>query len=125
MGTNKKMTGGRVCHLSKRQAYPIIEQYFRSGMLPREFWEKVGWSDNKFYNWRKRYMAEYHLDTDSEDAPEFHPVSVLPDTPPEKETAMSQNPVNGLMVEITYPNGVILRCPNQDIGFLKDLIRLY
>lgn len=41
MGTNKKMTGGRVCHLSKRQAYPIIEQYFRSGMLPREFWEKV------------------------------------------------------------------------------------
>ena len=50
MGTNKKMTGGRVCHLSKRQAYPIIEQYFRSGMLPREFWEKVGWSDNQFYN---------------------------------------------------------------------------
>lgn len=125
MGTNKKMPGGRVCHLSKRQAYPIIEQYFRSGMLPREFWEKVGWSDNQFYSWRKRYMEEYHLEIASDNTPEFHPVSVLPDSPPEKESAMSQSPDNGFMVDITYPNGVVLLCPSPSINFLKDLIKLY
>lgn len=94
-------------------------------MLPREFWEKVGWSDNQFYNWRKRYMEEHHLDVDSDNAPEFHPVSVIPDTPSEKEAGTPRRPDNGFMVEITYPNGVMLRCSSPNTDFLKDLIQLY
>lgn len=125
MGTNKKTPNGRVFHLSKREAYPIIEQYFRSGLLPREFWEKVGWSDNQFYSWRKRYMEEYHIDIDSESTPEFHPVSVITDTPSEKEIEMPQTSIDGVMMEITYPNGVVLRCPSPNINFLRDLIKLY
>lgn len=35
----RQLPGAR---LSKRQAYPIIEQYFKSGLMPRDFYNQVG-----------------------------------------------------------------------------------
>lgn len=124
MGSSNKHHRGRVGHLSKQQAYPIIEQYFRSGMLPKEFWEKVGWSDNQFYNWRKRYIEEYHLQPDEEAVPDFHPVSAVPAVSDEEKIPVDP-PKKGHTVDIIYPNGVTLKVSAYDTDSLKELINLY
>ena len=112
MGTTGKSHRPPTIHLSKKQAYPIIEQYFRSGMLP---WEKVGWSDNQFYNWRKRYMEEHHLLPEASGQAEFHPVSVpAPDSRPDGLPAKPSE--TGTATEIIYPNGVVLRTSSIDPG---------
>lgn len=125
MGTSKKVIGHVRGHLSKKQAYPIIEQYFRSGMLPREFWEKVGWSDNQFYNWRKRYMEDHHLLSEKESGTTFHPVSVSPSatlSDKKEKIPLSQTPN---ITEITYPNGVVLKTLSQDPAYLTVLIKAF
>lgn len=107
--------------LSKRQAYPLIEQYFRSGLMPRDFYNQVGWSDNQFFSWRKRYMEEHNMLTEEEFAPTtFHPIAVnLPENPTMVKTE------ENFTIEITYPNGVTLRVYSKNTAQLVDLIKLY
>ncbi len=45
--------------LSKSEAYSMIEEYYSSGELPSVFYRRVGWSDNQFYGWRKKYLREH------------------------------------------------------------------
>lgn len=93
-------------------------------MLPKEFWEKVGWSDNQFYSWRKRYMEEHHLLPEATGQAEFHPVSVpVPDSRPDCLPVKPSE--TGTATEIIYPNGVVLRTSSIDPGYLADLIKAY
>jgi len=110
--------------LSKRQAYPIIEQYFKSGLMPCDFYKQVGWSDNQFYSWRKRYMEEHNMLAEEEFEPAvFHPIAITSDSnvsvaPPEKTE-------ENFTIEIVYPNGVTLRVYSKNTAQLVDLIKLY
>ena len=108
--------------LNKRQAYPLIEQYFKSGLLPRDFYNQVGWSDNQFFSWRKRYMEEHNMlsEDEFESSMHFHPVEITPD-----KTTLIEHPQGKFTLEITYPNGVMLRVYSQESVSLSDLIKLY
>ena len=107
--------------LTKREAYPIIEKYFKSGMLPYEFYKQEGWSDNQFYLWRKHYMEEHGMFKEAErEVPTFHPIEL---TPP--KVTSSDKAVQEFTIEIIYPNGVILRVYSKNTSQLVDLIKLY
>ncbi|GAB6010418.1 IS66 family insertion sequence element accessory protein TnpA [Dysgonomonas reticulitermitis] len=107
--------------LTKKQAYPIIEQYFRSGLMAREFYTQVGWTDNQFYLWRNHYMQEHNMFPEEESsAPSFHPIEV---SQPEKISPT--NPEESFTIEIIYPNGVTLRVYSKNTSQLVDLIKLY
>ena len=107
--------------LTKREAFPIIEKYFRSGLVPREFYRQEGWSDNQFFLWRKRYMEEHNMFKSEESEPiTFHPIGL---TSP--ESSLSEKTEQGFTIEIIYPNGVILRVYSKNTSQLVDLIKLY
>ena len=108
--------------LTKQQAYPIIERYFRSGLMPCDFYRQEGWSDNQFYSWRKRYMEEHNMLTEEEfEATNFHPIEISqPNNRPSSKTEEEK-----LTIKITYPNGVTLRVYSRNTTQLVDLIKLY
>ena len=106
--------------LTKQQAYPIIEKYFRSGLMPCDFYRQEGWSDNQFYSWRKRYMEEHNMLTEETFEPaNFHPIEINPTEDISTETK------EGFSIEIVYPNGVTLRVYSKNTTQLVDLIKLY
>ncbi|NDV97556.1 hypothetical protein D0T84_22095 [Dysgonomonas sp. 521] len=89
--------------------------------MPCDFYRQVGWSDNQFYSWRKRYMEEHNMLAEEEFEPTtFHPITV---TPPEEVNLVE--PEESFTIEITYPNGVTLRVYSKNTAPLVDLIKLY
>ncbi len=107
--------------LTKRQAYPIIEQYFKSGSVPIDFYTEVGWSDNQFFSWRKRYMEEHNMLAEEEfGATSFHPIDLQI-----QENTVDDHPKEEFTIEVIYPNGVILRVYSKHTSQLADLIKLY
>lgn len=119
---NRRPPGMR---LTKRQAYPIIEQYFKSGLMPRDFYNQVGWSDNQFFSWRKRYMEEHNMLSEEEfDTASFHPITI---NSSEDNTSVKaeQKAEEEFTLEIVYPNGVTLRVYSKNTAQLVDLIKLY
>ena len=111
----KQISGIR---LTKREAYPVIEQYFKSGLLPRDFYDQIGWSDNQFFSWRKRYMEEHNML--SEDGFAFHPVEITPE-----KVILNEQVKGDFTIEISYPNGVMLRVYSQERVCLQELVKLY
>jgi hypothetical protein len=104
--------------LTKKIAYPLIEQYLRSGLEPREFYNEIGWTDNQFFSWRKRYLEEQELLRAEPPTTNFHPIEITP--------ASAISPENEkLTIEISYPNGITLRVYYKNIIPLVDLIKLY
>lgn len=106
--------------LTKNKAYPLIEQYLRSGMEPREFYNQVGWTDNQFYSWRKRYLEEHDMLTEESQAVSFHPIETT--SPPTMSVECTNEKFT---IEISYPNGVTLRVYSKNTAHLVDLIKLY
>ncbi len=140
--------------LSKSEAYSLIEEYYSSGELPSVFYRRVGWSDNQFYGWRKKYLRD-------------HPslakkigVSAAGKSPRNasyqisaKHTANSQSasasnhpvPESGFAriavserthtctpsaitsgFELCYPNGIVLRLPmGVAASYISELIKCY
>lgn len=114
--------------LSKRQAYPIIEKYFKSGLLPYEFYKQEGWSDNQFFSWRRRYMEEYNMlegEAENGSVPtSFHPIEISP-TEDKESIKSEEKPEQEFTIEIVYPNGVTLRVYSKSTAQLIDLIKFY
>lgn len=122
---NRRPPGMR---LTKRQAYPIIEQYFKSGLMPRDFYNQVGWSDNQFFSWRKRYMEEHNMLSEEEfGTASFHPITInsSEDNTSVKAEQKAAAEEEEFTLEIVYPNGVTLRVYSKNTAQLVDLIKLY
>ena len=115
--TARKKTSER---LTKRQAYPLIEEYLRSGLTPLEFYTKVGWTDNQFFSWRKRYMEEHDLLREDTPPADFHPITITSEAEQTFEEKSDE-----FTIEITYPNGVSLKVYSKNTAQLVDLIKLY
>lgn len=106
--------------LTKSKAYPLIEQYLRSGLEPREFYNQVGWTDNQFFSWRKRYLEEHDMLTEVPPVVSFHPIETIP-----LPTTSAESADEKFTIEISYPNGVTLRVYSKNTAHLVDLIKLY
>jgi len=84
--------------LSQSEGFGHIENYYRSGLRPHEYYSQQGISEWQFYRWRKRYLAVHHqaeMSTKAENGKKFHRVRI------ETTTGIQ---VSGL--EIHYPHGV-------------------
>lgn len=112
-------------HLTKEIAYPMIARFLKSGILPSEFYNKEGLSENQFYTWRKRYLKDYPsaLGQSISGAKEsretqsgFHPIHV----------SVPKHPEPPGRIELEYPNGVVLRVEGTfSETRLASLIKLY
>jgi len=109
--------------LRSENAYPVIARYFKSGLRPHEFYKKVGWSDNQFSYWKKRYMLDHNMQTENDDPkPEFHPITVVDTSQPNLSKYSDQT----IQIEIEYPNGVRLRVDGKlNESRIAGLIKLY
>ncbi len=140
--------------LSKSEAYSLIEEYYSSGELPSVFYRRVGWSDNQFYGWRKKYLREhpsiakklgisaagqsprnasYHLsakptaNSQSASASE-HPVSESGFTRVEVSASPHTYTPSAITsgFELCYPNGVVLRLPvGIATAYISELVKCY
>jgi len=106
--------------ISRSEGMAHIENFYRSGLRPREYYQQHGLTECQFYGWRRRYLALYPEASDkpAEVKPEkqFHPVQI--------ESASSFR-TSGL--EIHYPHGVRLILGSDsdiEIEKLKELIKL-
>lgn len=140
--------------LSKTEAYSLIEAYYSSGELPSVFYRRVGWSDNQFYGWRKKYLrdhpslakqlgisavgksprnASYHLSAkhtaNSKSASASnHPVSESGFTRMEvsapTHTRTPSDVPSGY--ELCYPNGIVLSLPaGVAASYISELVKGY
>jgi hypothetical protein len=84
--------------LSQSEGFGHIENYFRSGLRPAEYYNQHGLSEWQFYSWRKRYLlAQAQLKTPVVAEKKFHRVNI------ESPCGIE---LPGL--EIHYPHGVRL-----------------
>ena len=118
VGKNDMGKTGEGFHpLTRSEGLAHIENYYRSGLRPSEYFNQHGLTDSQFYGWRKRYLA---LHPEAESAKntqkKFHPVAI------ESPAVIKQS---GL--ELHYPNGVRVIIGNEDsmdIEKLSALIKL-
>ncbi len=140
--------------LSKSEAYSLIEEYYSSGELPSVFYRRVGWSDNQFYGWRKKYLREhpsiakklgiravgksprntrYHLsakhtaNSQSASASE-HPIPESGFTRVEVSDSTHTYTPSAITsgFELCYPNGVVLRLPmGVAASYISELVERY
>ena len=103
--------------LTRSAGLAHIENYYRSGLRPSEYFSQHGLTDSQFYSWRKRYLA---LHPEAESAgkvqKKFYPLKIEPP---------SGIKVSGL--ELHYPNGVRVIIGNEDsidIEKLSSLIKI-
>jgi hypothetical protein len=106
--------------ISRSEGFSHIENYYRSGLRPSEYYTQHGLTECQFYGWRKRYLALHPEATDKnppvKPQKKFHPVNIDPDC---------SFPLSGL--EIHYPHGVrLILGSDQEIGIakLKELLKL-
>ena len=83
---------------SKTGMFPIVEEWQNSDLSMSRFCKQRGIAKSVFYYWKKRYKEEQGTGG-------FVPIKV------DKRNHSS----NSSMIEITYPNGVIVRLPNQTL----------
>ena len=114
----RKREGTRV--LNREEWMSHIENFYRSGLRPGEYYKQHGLTECQFYGWRKRYLALHPESADKsgeiETGKKFHPVTI------EKT---SSTLLSG--VEIHYPHGVNLVIGSDwamEIGKIKELIKL-
>jgi hypothetical protein len=108
------------CVISRTEGMAHIENFYRSGLRPREYYNRHGLTECQFYGWRRRYLA-LHPEAADKDSPvkpkkKFHPVKIEP---------VSSLRLSG--VEIHYPHGVRLVLGYEqeiDIEKIKELIKL-
>ena len=106
--------------LSRKEGMAHIENFYRSGQRPREYYTQHGLTECQFYGWRRRYLA-LHPEASDTNSPvtstkKFHPVTI--------ESA-STFPLSSL--EIHYPHGVRLVFSSahaMEIEKIKELIKL-
>jgi len=103
--------------LSQSEGFGHIENYYRSGLRPREYYRQHGISEWQFYNWRKRYLSSHpHMESSSIPEKKFHPVSI---------ESVAGTGISGF--EIHYPHGVrVVISSEHSIGIekLSALIKL-
>jgi hypothetical protein len=106
--------------LSRTAGMAHIENYYRSGLRPFEYYQSHGLTECQFYGWRKRYLALHpeaeNKHTVSKSKKRFQPVKI---------ESRTENQLSGL--EIHYPNGVrVIVGSQQGIGIekLKALIQI-
>jgi len=103
--------------LSRPEGFAHIENYYRSGLRPTEYYKQHGITEWQFYFWRKRYLS-LHPEAENSGSAEkkFHPVKI---------ESVRGTRLSGL--EIHYPNGVRVVIGNDhsvEIENLTELIKL-
>lgn len=83
---------------SKEEMYPIIEDWPTSGLTKKAYCEQMGIAQALFFYWQKKHKEEL-------EAGGFVPINI-----DDKNKASA----NGF-IEVRYPNGVIIRLP-ENIG---------
>lgn len=83
---------------SKTEMFRIVEEWQNSDLSMAGFCKQRGIAKSAFYYWKKRYKEEQSTGG-------FVPIKV-------DKGNHSSNPS---VIEITYPNGVIVRLPNQTL----------
>jgi len=109
----------------KSQSHPLshsegighIENYYRSGLRPSEYYHQHGISEWQFYNWRRRYLA-------------IHPQAEMPEKAGKKFHRIQIESITGTQIsglEIHYPHGVRVIIGKDypvEIEKLSELIKL-
>ena len=85
--------------------FPIIEEWQNSGLSMAGFCKQKGIAKSVFYYWEKRYK-------EVQSTGGFVPIKI-------NNRNQTSDPS---VIEITYPNGVIVRLPNQT---LPAIVRQY
>jgi len=106
----------------------IYDRYKLSGLRVKDFCINECISENKFYYWQKKRRDQQR---ESEQPSGFVPI-VFNTAPPQLRNtgygnkAVSVNhPPSGNVIEIVYPNGVVVRIPpGTEIKQLQSLILL-
>jgi hypothetical protein len=104
--------------LSRSEGFRHIENYYRSGLRPSEYYKQHGLSECQFYGWRRRYLS-IHPTAGTEvvmEEKKFHRVRI------ESATGLR---LSGL--EIHYPHGVrvVIGADHPiEIEKLSELIKL-
>jgi hypothetical protein len=106
--------------ISRKEGLAHIENYYRSGLRPAEYYKSNGLTECQFYGWRKRYLTLHPESSDKNTAvksrKKFHPIKI--------ESSRSLR-LSGL--EIHYPNGVRVVVDSEhaiETDQLKELIKL-
>jgi hypothetical protein len=108
--------------ISRSEGLAHIENFYRSGLRPKEYYGQQGLTECQFYGWRRRYLSLH-----PEAADKNHPVTEKPKKqfhPVKIETASTFR-ISGF--EIHYPHGVRLVLGSDqvmEIDKLKELIKL-
>ena len=103
--------------LTHSEGFGHIENYYLSGLRPRDYYKQHGISEWQFYSWRRRYLAIHpQAESSNLQTKKFHPVNI-------------ESPcVTGISgIEICYPNGVRLVIGAEhsiEIKKLSELIKL-
>jgi hypothetical protein len=102
--------------ISRKEGLAHIENYYRSGLSPGEYYKSNGLTECQFYGWRRRYLTLHPEAADNKTPVKFHPIKI--------EAAGSLR-LPGL--EIHYPNGVRVVVDSGhplEMDNLKELIKL-
>ncbi len=91
--------------LSRAEMFPIVEEWQNSDLSMAGFCKQRGIAKSVFYYWQKKYKEDQSIGG-------FVPIKV----------DNGNRPSNSSMIEIAYPNGVIVRLPNQT---LPTIVRQY
>ena len=89
----------------RAEMIPFVEEWQNSGLSMAGFCKQKGIAKSIFYYWQKRYK-------ENQSTGGFVPIKV----------DNGNRPSNSSVIEIAYPNGVIVRLPNQT---LPALVRQY
>ncbi|PLX11869.1 MAG: IS66 family insertion sequence hypothetical protein [Marinilabiliales bacterium] len=96
---------------SKEKMYKLIQEWESSGLSQEKFIQIKGIAKSTFGYWRRKYNKEKR-------SAAFIPVKVT-ETRARKSVQPREN------IELSYPNGVVLRCSDQiELSRLKTLIVL-
>ena len=74
--------------------FAIIEESLQSELTHKTYCRQKGIPESRFYYWQKKYKEEHTPGG-------FIPIRVT----------THQQPVNASVIEIAYPNGVVMRLP--------------
>jgi hypothetical protein len=111
----KKRTCERL--FSQSEGFRHIEEYFRSGLRPCEYYKQHHIGEHQFYSWRRRYLAA-HPEMQGAIKAKKHIYPVRIDSPPN---------IRPSGLEIHYPHGVrvvIADCTSMGIDQLSSIIKL-
>ena len=85
-----------VHHLTQSEGLSHIENYYRSGLRPSDYYRQHGLTEYQFYGWHKRYLTLHpEVESLAGAKKKFHPVKI-------------ESPIETRLcgLEIHYPHGV-------------------